>query len=273
VVSAWENGPSTKPYKWRCDIRKTTLLLVALPIVAGSAFYYLRAQQPKPLTIGVTTPLEVVQVILPEAHPEFPPDTAWVHAHAEHLPIKVPVPLRFPASWQLKYEVRIEDDTVYYDYVHPRKSKLFSITALTEAGWQAVRGGPQGKALFSYGGIVWIYDPAQDAFCEALMCEYEDYPGRADQSSRLETAANAGRTRQESSGHDCETSCSSLVGARAAPAGVRGGLYSRTQGGARCEPVANQRRRMPGCLQRPWRDGHQSTAHHRALGRPPAGGP
>jgi len=43
-----------------------------------------------------------------------------------------------------------------------RQERLFSITALTEAEWQAVQNETHGEALLNYGGIVWVYNPASD---------------------------------------------------------------------------------------------------------------
>ena len=136
----------------------------------------------EPLAKGVTTPLEAEQLILPEGHPEFPPGTIWVVAQGATLPIEVPIPLRIPGSWNGKYEVRVEGSSAYFDYsVDPeRKEKLFSITALTEAQWQAIQGEPHGEALFRYGDIVFVYNPALDNVYSGIYAdEFQQMVGEA----------------------------------------------------------------------------------------------
>ncbi len=212
-------------------MRKTILILVlaVLVIAAGSAFYYMRAQQLKQLTIqmdgktvvlkpgedvapevyelagidpefaansewvliegkwepsakGVTTPLEAGQIILPDGHPEFPLDTVWLIVQGEEGPIEVPVPLDVPASWADKYQVRVDGNTVYYEYAVSSdvKEKLFSITALTEAQWEAVQSEPHGEALLAYSGIVWVYQPALDTpYTGAQAEEFSQMVGEA----------------------------------------------------------------------------------------------
>ncbi len=112
--------------------------------------------------IGVSIPLEAEQLILPDGHPEFPANTSWVIVESDMLPIEVPVPLAVPASWLDKYSVRTEGNSAFYDFVldPARPAKIFSITALTEAEWQAIQNEPHGEAIFSYGGMVWVYNPA-----------------------------------------------------------------------------------------------------------------
>ena len=96
----------------------------------------------EPLAMGITVPVEVQQIILPDDHPEFPADMAWVYARGEEVTIEVPVPLGVPESWQGKVETRAEGQAVCCDYTPDpaQKQALFCISALTEAGWQATAG-------------------------------------------------------------------------------------------------------------------------------------
>ncbi len=131
---------------------------------------------------GMPIPLEAAQLILPDGHPEFPADTAWIVALGGQEPIEVPVPLAIPASWQGSHAVRIEDDTVYYDFtLDPAEpAKLFSITALTEAEWQAIQNEPHGEAILSCGGIVWVYNPAlENPYSGAQADEFSRMVGEA----------------------------------------------------------------------------------------------
>ena len=136
----------------------------------------------EPLAKGVSTPLEARQLILPEGHPEFPAETTWVIVQEAKLPIEVPLPLRFPESWAGKYEVCVEDSSAYFDYsANPeQKEKLFSITALTEAQWQATEGEPRGEPFFAYSGVVFVYNPAlENLYGGSYAEEFQQMVGEA----------------------------------------------------------------------------------------------
>ncbi len=127
----------------------------------------------EPLAKGVSIPVEAAQLILPDGHPEFPADTAWVVASGAPQPVEVPIPLAFPASWQGSYDVRTEGNAVHFDFTGDPAGPavIFSITALTEAEWLAMQNEPHGEAVFSYDGIVWVYNPALE---NLLSGEYAD---------------------------------------------------------------------------------------------------
>lgn len=107
-------------------------------------------------------PLEAEQLILPDAHREFPQDMVWLVVQGASGPVEVPVPLEIPADWDGKVDVHADGNIVFYDYrVSPGVwSVLFSISALTESEWQAIQNEPHGEAIFSFGNIVWVYNPA-----------------------------------------------------------------------------------------------------------------
>ncbi len=161
------------------------LVLVALiEFWPFSNFGLASVQNLQPGSPGEPLMLEARQIILPEGHPEFPLDTAWVVVMDQDTPVEVPFPLTIPASWQNRYALRIEGSTAYYDFsADPAApAPIFSISALTESEWQAIQNEPHGELLFAYQGIVWVYNPAlenpyddqqADAFSQMVGEAYE----------------------------------------------------------------------------------------------------
>ncbi len=115
-----------------------------------------------PDSLVSTVPLEAAQIILPDGHPDFPLDTTWVVNRDGSSPIEVPIPLAIPEGWQGRYAVRVEDNSAYFDFTAgtTEPAPIFSVSALTEQEWQTIQGEPHGEAIFTYGGIVWVYNPA-----------------------------------------------------------------------------------------------------------------
>lgn len=107
-------------------------------------------------------PIELQQIILPDGHPEFPVETVWVVVPAEPAYFEVPVPVAIPDNWAGKFVIDHQDNIAEFLYIvaPDRQERLFSITALAEAEWQAIQNEPHGEALLNYGGIVWVYNPA-----------------------------------------------------------------------------------------------------------------
>jgi hypothetical protein len=162
-------------------MRKTILLmfLFVLVIFAISAAGYFVSQR----TIAHTNiSLEAEQIILPEDHLELPLDTMWVVVQGPNGPIEAPIPLSFPESWADKYEARVSENLAYYDsVVQPcQRARIFSIAALTEDQWQDIQAEPHGEFLFSYGGIVYVYNPAlENLFTGAAADEFSRMVGES----------------------------------------------------------------------------------------------
>ena len=71
--------------------------------------------------------------------------------------------MKFPASWDGKYEVREAGSIIWFDYSENQEMKqpLFSLTALTMTEWARARQEPgHGQLLVQQDGAVFVYNVA-----------------------------------------------------------------------------------------------------------------